>query len=35
MSAERALRTQPERTSEAVYYGPPPPALSRRKVSTG
>jgi hypothetical protein len=31
----RTLRTQPERTSEAVYYGPPPPALSRRKVSTG
>jgi hypothetical protein len=29
----RMLRPQPERISEPVYYGPPPPALSRRKVS--
>jgi hypothetical protein len=30
----KALRPQPERTSDVVYYGPPAPA-SRRKVNAG
>ncbi|BBY64152.1 hypothetical protein [Mycolicibacterium helvum] len=28
----KTLRPQPERTSEVVYYGPPPP-VSRRKAN--